>query len=113
MHYVDPSLDGSCVACVGARRIYCVDGGREDENGETIGKRYDEDGNYIDDSALLYDWSLGSCQPSWAYCTMVQHKDVRSGHMYYRECPYTPVRQPGGEDFTEDMIEIEITEEMA
>ena len=30
-HDTDPSLDGSCVACVGARRIYCLDG---DENGE-------------------------------------------------------------------------------
>lgn len=25
-HYVDPSMDGSCIACVGARRIYCMDG---------------------------------------------------------------------------------------
>ena len=31
VHYIDPALDGSCTACVGARRIYCLDGGREDE----------------------------------------------------------------------------------
>ena len=29
VHYVDPSMDGACVACIGARRIFCMDGGRE------------------------------------------------------------------------------------
>ena len=89
-HYVDPSMDGSCTACVGARRIYCLDGGREDEEGNTIGDRYDADGKYIDDSALLSDYSLGSCQPKWSYCTWNLYK-YRGALMNYRECQYTPV----------------------
>ena len=48
-HESDTSLDGSCVACVGARRIYCLDG---DEN-----------------NANLEDESQGSCKQSWGYCT--------------------------------------------
>ena len=32
-HDIDPSLDGHCIACVGARRIFCLDG---DENNENV-----------------------------------------------------------------------------
>ena len=42
IHKVDTSLDGSCVACIGARSIYCVD-----------------------DSL---DFSTGQCLPSFDYC---------------------------------------------
>ena len=41
-HQVDTSLDGACVACIGARSIYCVD-----------------------DSL---DFSTGQCLPSFDYC---------------------------------------------
>ena len=106
-------MDGSCTACVGARRIYCLDGGREDEEGNTIGDRYDAEGNYIDDSALLNDYSLGSCQPKWSYCTWIKYK-FRAALMNYRECEYTPVQQPGLEEYyQDDMIDLVITDEMA
>ena len=56
VHYVDPSMDGSCVACVGARRIYCMDGGREEVGGD------------------IWDSKLGSCQPNYSYCTEAGRK---------------------------------------
>ena len=53
VHYIDPSMDGHCVACIGARRIFCLDGSftKDDQPGDKS------------------DFSLGSCQPSWADCT--------------------------------------------
>ena len=51
VHYVDPSMDGHCVACIGARRIFCMDGKHPDGNGD------------------LNNSKNGTCQPSWAYCT--------------------------------------------
>ena len=96
VHFVDPSMDGHCVACIGARRIYCLDGSlAEDGKGD------------------VNDYSLGSCQPSWAYCTWGGRDDFIS-HMNFRECEYTPVKSPAtGETFTKDMIELEISDEMA
>lgn len=51
----------------------------------------------IDDSELLADYSLGSCQPNWAYCTYLEHRDVRRALMNYRECKYTPVSDAKGD----------------
>ena len=33
-HAADPSFDGHCVACVGARRIFCLDGDDNNQNRE-------------------------------------------------------------------------------
>ena len=87
-------MDGSCVACVGARRIYCMDGGRDD-----IGD--------------VWDTKLGSCQPNWAYCTNAGRKEY-AAYMMFRECYYTNVKSPDSDTFhTTDMLEITLTDEMA
>ena len=95
-HYVDPSMDGSCTACIGARRIYCLDGsGGQDGNGNP------------------FDFTIGSCQPSWAYCTSLG-KNEYWALMNYRECKYTPVQSPAlGTYFQDEMIDLVITDEMA
>ena len=93
-HYVDPSMDGSCVACVGARRIYCMDGGRDGEGD-------------------ISDTKLGTCQPNWAYCTG-RGKFPYTAHMNFRECTYSDVKSPDANTyFTTDMIDITITDAMA
>ena len=71
-------MDGSCVACIGARRIYCMDGGRG-EDGEEQGD--------------IWDSKLGSCQPNWAYCTEAGREQYPA-YMNFRECPYTQVKSP-------------------
>ena len=94
VHYVDPSMDGSCVACVGARRIYCMDGGR-------------------DGVGDVWDTKLGSCQPNWAYCTEAGRNSF-AAYMNFRECYYTNVYSPNTDSYFEtDMIDITITDEMA
>ena len=94
VHFVEPSMDGSCIACVGARRIYCLDGSGA------------EDGD-------VNDYKLGSCQPNWSYCTNGGRKDV-AALMNYKECYYTDVQSPVDSSFfTSDMIDLEITDEMA
>ena len=87
-------MDGACVACIGARRIFCMDGGREG-----LGD--------------VSDSKQGSCQPNWAYCTEAG-REPYAAYMNFRECPYTPVKSPEtGEYFETDMLDITITDEMA
>jgi len=94
VHYVDPSMNGSCVACIGARRIYCMDG-----SGKINGD--------------VNDYKLGSCQPNWSYCTQAGLKQFAS-FMNFRQCQYTNVQIPAQtKPFTTDMIDLSITDEMA
>ena len=94
-HYVAPTFDGHCVACIGARRIYCMDGGRvEDGSGDVT------------------DPSLASCQPSPPYCTFGNRYNYYS-RMFFAQCEYTPVQNPNtGEYQQERMLDLEITDEM-
>ena len=97
VHYIDPSMDGHCVACIGKRHIYCLDGTNTG------------DGSIGDKS----DYSLGSCQPSWAYCTNAGRID-NYAFMFFRECEYTNVKSPDDDsEFSEDLIEFVVTDEMA
>ena len=59
------------------------------------------------------DFSQGSCQPNWAYCTSAGRVQ-NAAYMNFRECKYTAVESPAeGTSFSEDMIELVITDEMA
>ena len=95
---MEKAFDGSCAACVGARRIYCLDG-----SGDPTGSPEN-----------LYNYLYGSCQPNYSYCTDGGRNEDVIALMNYRECEYTPVQSPAtSSSFETDMIELTITEEMA
>jgi len=101
------------MACIGARRIYCMDGGRNDELGEQIVTGDHPILATAERQALISDASYGSCQPTYAYCTWAGRLPY-SSFMFFRECPYTPVESPKeGIKYDTDMIELTITDEMA
>ena len=80
-HAHNASLDGHCIACVGARRIFCMDG---DENNQNLEVQ-----------------EYGSCQPSWAYCTW-GGRDLYYTRSNFKQCEYKGVSSPNtGETYTE------------
>lgn len=78
---MDVSFHGHCVACIGARRNFCMDGLRESL---VSGSTEEIPGD-------ITDAKEGSCQYGYSECTNLGTKDVAT-YMNFRECHYTPVQ---------------------